>query len=154
MRLNEASGCIFFFFTFSEKLSNHSQKIWLFYSPPKEEFFIFFFLKLLQEIHLFFIEFYGKPLNISLYGQNLLSWPFCCQFLFYYYCISLSLLTDCSKIFHTLVSLFSTLLNLLLKFSHSFFCFCFLFFCCFFLIWAKSKHLECNQCVVLRDKLL
>lgn len=133
-----------FFFTFSEKLSNHSQKIWLFYShTSKRRVFYFFFLKLLQEIHLFFIEFYGKPLNISLYGQNLLSWPFCCQFLFYYYCISLSLLTDCSKIFHTLVSLFSTLKSAL-KFSHSFFCFCFLFFCCFFLIWAKSKHLECN----------
>lgn len=153
MRLQDVS---FFFFTFSEKLSNHSQKIWLFYShTSKRRVFLFFFLKLLQEIHLFFIEFYGKPLNISLYGQNLLSWPFCCQFLFYYYCISLSLLTDCSKIFHTLVSLFSTLLNLLLKFSHSFFL---VFFAClflfFFLIWAKSKHVECNQCVVLRDKLL
>lgn len=119
MRLQDVS----FFFTFSEKLSNHSQKIWLFYSHTSKRRVFVFFLKLLQEIHLFFIEFYGKPLNISLYGQNLLSLPFCCQFLFYYYCISLSLLTDCSKIFHTLVSLFSTLLNLLLKFSHSIFCF-------------------------------
>lgn len=45
----------------------------LLHTPPKEEFLFFFFLKLLQEIHLFFIEFYGKPLNISLYGQNLLA---------------------------------------------------------------------------------
>ena len=91
----------------------------------KKSFFVLFcfVLQLLQEIHLFFIEFYGKPLNISLYGQNLFCLPFSCQFLFSYYCISLSLLTDCSKIFHTLVSLFSTHLNLLLKFSHSFFFF-------------------------------
>ena len=114
---------LYFFFPFSEKLSNYSQKIWLFYShTSKRRVFLFcFILKLLQEIHLFFIEFYGKPLNISLYGQNLLSLPFSCQFLFSYYCISLSLLTDCSKIFDTLVSLFSTHLTLLLKFSHRLF---------------------------------
>ena len=84
-----------------------------------------FFSKLWQEIHLFskviFIEFYGKPLNVSSYGQNLLSLPFSCQFLFFYNWISLALLTDYSKIFHSLVPLFSTLLNLLLKFSCSFF---------------------------------
>ena len=114
---------LYFFFPFSEKLSNYSQKIWLFYShTSKRRVFLFcFILKLLQEIHLFFIEFYGKPLNIFLYGQNLLSLPFSCQFLFSYYCISLSLLTDCSKIFHILVSLFSTHLTLLLKFSHRLF---------------------------------
>ena len=124
MRLKDVSLS---FFTFSEKLSNHSQKIGLFYShTSKRRVFLFsFVLQLLQEIHLFFIEFYGKPLNISLYGQNLFCLPFSCQFLFSYYCISLSLLTDCSKIFHTLVSLFSTHLNLLLKFSHSFFFFFF-----------------------------
>lgn len=148
MRLNGTSGCIFIFCLPRKTISNHSQKIWLFYSckPPKRSFS--FLSKLWQEIHLFskviFIEFYGKPLNISSYGQNSLSLPFSCQFLFFYNWISLALLTDYSKIFHSLVPLFSILLNLLLKFSCSF----------FFLIWAKSKHLEFNQCVVLRDKRL
>ena len=128
MRLNEASGCIFFFFYLLRKtIKSFTEDLAILLTHLQKKSFLFFFLKLLQEIHLFFIEFYGKPLNVSLYGQNLLSLPFCCQFLFYYYCISLSLLTDCSKIFHTLVSLFSTLLNLLLKFSHSFFFFFFFF---------------------------
>lgn len=123
MRLQDVS--FFFFYLLRKTIKSFTEDLAILLTHLQKKSFLFFFLKLLQEIHLFFIEFYGKPLNVSLYGQNLLSLPFCCQFLFYYYCISLSLLTDCSKIFHTLVSLFSTLLNLLLKFSHSFFFFFF-----------------------------